>query len=282
MTGIVWLASYPKSGNTWLRAFLANYTSSGEDPFDINRLPSFSFADMRVEPYERISGRPASTLTGADFNHLRPQVHRRFAKAREGPVFVKTHSVLALMGNVPTITPEVTAGAIYVVRNPLDVVVSYAAHNALGIDTAIDLVCLDSFRVPAGSGQVPQFIGDWSAHVQSWRDAPGLPRVVLRYEDMVAHPATAFESVIAFLKLPRDRRKLKRAIRNSAFPVLAAQESAAGFRERPPPAERFFRRGRSGGWRDALTPDQVARLVDHHRAMMTDLGYLTPSGALLV
>lgn len=282
MSGIVWLASYPKSGNTWLRAFLANYTSGDDEAFDINRLPSFSFADMRAEPYERISGQQASSLTGADFNRLRPQVHRHFAKARAGPVFVKTHSVLALMGNVPTITPDVTAGAVYVVRNPLDVAVSYAAHNGLSIDTAIDLVCLESFQVPPGNGQVPQFIGDWSAHVRSWRDVRGLPKVVLRYEDMVAHPATAFESVTAFLKLPRDRRKLKRAIRNSAFSTLAAQEATAGFRERPPPAERFFRSGRSGGWRDALTDEQAARILDHHRPMMTELGYLSPSGALLV
>ncbi len=72
MSHVVWLASYPKSGNTWLRAFLANYWTDAKEPFDINKLPSFSFADMRAEFYERVSGRPAAALTAADFNRLRP------------------------------------------------------------------------------------------------------------------------------------------------------------------------------------------------------------------
>jgi hypothetical protein len=278
LTQVVWLASYPKSGNTWLRAFLANYLTEDENPFDINKLPQFSFGDMRIEHYVRVSGKPADLLTANDIDRLRPEVHRYFAKARHGLVFVKTHSAIGLLGNVPTITAEVTFGAIYIVRNPLDVVVSYSHHNGVSLDTAIDVLCFPNFRVSPGNGQVPQLLGDWTSHVRSWLDAPGLHRMVLRYEDMLASSLAAFEAIVDFLKLPRDRRKLKRSVRNSSFDVLAGQEERQGFRERPAPAERFFRRGGSGAWRDELSAQQVQRILERHRPTMIELHYLSPSG----
>ncbi|MCW5699021.1 MAG: sulfotransferase domain-containing protein [Rhodospirillales bacterium] len=282
MSHVVWLASFPKSGNTWLRSFLANYLTGAKEPFDINKLPSFSFGDMRVEFYQRLAGRPAAALTQADYNRLRPRVHRLFAEARDGPVFVKTHSALAMIGDVPTITPDVTFGALYVVRNPLDVAVSYSQHNAMSVDTAIDLLGRDSFMLPAGNGQVPQLIGDWSTHVRSWLTAPGLYIKVLRYEDMVANPTATFEGAVDFLKQPRDRKRLKRSVRNSAFKVLAAQETDEGFREGSPLSKRFFRSGKIGEWRNQLSPQQVERIIERHRSMMTELGYLSPTGAVLV
>jgi hypothetical protein len=281
LTQVVWLASYPKSGNTWARAFLANYLNEDEAAFDINKLPQFSFGDMRIEHYARVSGKAEDELTANEIDRLRPHVHRFFANARKGLVFVKTHSAVARMGSVPTITPDVTFGAIYVVRNPLDVVVSYSHHNGVSLDTAIDVLCFPDFRVPAGNGQVPQLICDWTSHVKSWLFAPGLYRKVLRYEDMLANPLSAFESTIDFLKLPRDRKKLKRAVRNSSFGVLAGQEEQRGFRERPVAAQRFFRRGGSGGWREELSPLQVKRVVERHRPMMIELHYLSPDGEIL-
>jgi hypothetical protein len=279
---ILWLASYPKSGNTWVRAFLANYLADNPAPVDINTLPDFAYGDMRVNYYVRVSGKPAADLTWAEINQLRPRVHQFLAQGRPGLVFVKTHAVLATIDGVPTITPDATFGAVYVVRNPLDVAVSFAHHYGLAIAQAVEALCFRDLRIEPKEGHIPQPISDWTTHVESWLRAPSLYLHVVRYEDMLTSPQGTFGRVIDFLGLPKKRERLKRAIRQSSFRVLAEQERCAGFVERPKNADAFFRRGVAGGFREELTPAQIEALVDKHRAMMTELGYLDAGVRLLI
>lgn len=279
---ILWLASYPKSGNTWLRAFLANYLRNGAGPEDINALPMFALGDMRIEPYLRASGKSAAELSREDINRLRPQVHRDLAAAGPGLVPVKSHSVIATIDGVPTITPEATFGAIYVIRNPLDVAVSFHHHYGLSVDQAVAAVCFKRLEIPPKEGHVVQLIADWSTHVRSWLRAPGLTLKSVRYEDMVAEPARTFGEICAFLKMPEDRDRLDRAIRHSAFRILAKQERERGFVERSRGASAFFRRGGVGGWRKELSPAQMETILSHHRPLMIELGYLSAEGKLRV
>ena len=124
MPGIIWLASYPKSGNTWLRAFLANYLANAVRPVPINDLPNFILGDNLLLHYEQFTNRKAEDLSDEDFTRLRPRIHEWFARSRREDVFVKTHNAVSKVHGVPLITPSVTAGAIYVIRNPMDVAVS--------------------------------------------------------------------------------------------------------------------------------------------------------------
>lgn len=279
---ILWLASYPKSGNTWLRAFLANYLRNAAEPENINALPTFALGDMRIEPYLRASGKPAAALSRDEINRLRPAVHKALAAAGPGLVPVKTHSVVATIGGIPTITPEATFGALYVIRNPLDVAVSFHHHYAVTLDQAVQAVCFKGLEIPPKAGHVIQVISDWSTHVRSWLKAPGLNLKSLRYEDMLADPTGAFAGVCAFLKMPEDPERLDRAVRHSAFRVLAQQERERGFVERSSGADAFFRTGTAGGWREALSPAQVETILTHHRPLMTELGYISATGTLLV
>jgi len=275
---IVWLASYPKSGNTWVRAFLANYSANARQPVDINTLPDFAFGDMRSEYFARAAGKPAETLTDDEIAQLRPQVHRDLARNDEELVFVKTHTVLAVIRNVPAITPETTAGAIYVVRNPLDVAPSFAHHYGLTVQQGVQALCFSGLEIEPKAGHVRQTVSDWSSHVQSWLKAPGLTPLVLRYEDLVAAPRKGFGALIEFLRWPKERERLERAIRQSSFRVLAEQERLYGFIERSKNADRFFRRGKVGGYRDELTAEQIDMLIDRHRETMRELGYLGADG----
>lgn len=275
MSGILWLASFPKSGNTWLRAFLANLLSNAREPVDINALPQFGWGDAKAELYETAAGRPIVEMTDEELHLLRPRVHRMMAGLRGGDTLLaKTHNAVTTLGGVSTITPEVTAGAIYVIRNPLDVTVSYASHFGLSIDDTIDAMAADSNFITTSDKFVFQMLRSWSSHVRSWTEAPGLDPLVLRYEDMARKPGKTFGKVVRFLGLPSPPGRIERAIRFSNFKELARQEARRGFVERSANADRFFRQGRPGAWRTALTGAQVARVIAAHREVMRAHGYV--------
>jgi hypothetical protein len=283
MPGILWLASYPKSGNTWLRAFLANLFRNPPRPIPIDELPQHAIGDNFLIHYEQYTGRPRADLSDEELNALRPKVHDWIAEARADTVLMKTHNILGKVGDVPLITPSATAGAVYVVRNPLDLAVSYASHYQVSIDRAIELLGDTDNVLPPTEDQLPQYLSTWSRHVLTWIDAPGLKVHVMRYEDMHAEPFKAFGGLVAFLGLPKDMPRLKKALEFSRFEELSAQEEGGGFIEaRPDRKARFFREGKVGGWRDVLTEAQVAQIVADHGPVMRRLEYLTDDGRIVV
>jgi hypothetical protein len=276
MGGIVWLASYPKSGNTWVRAFLHNLLRNATTPIDINRFDEFTLGDTNAKWYEQLTDKPYEQLSKEEQAALRPRVHQLLARTSPDSVFVKTHHFLGEDRGVPLISMEYTAGAIYIVRNPLDVLLSMQDHYGMTMDQAIDFLADDDAHAGGGGGHVHQVITSWSNHVRSWTLNPHSRLLVLRYEDMLRRPPKAFAKVTRFLGLKPPRDRLERAIRFSSFKVLRSQEDRHGFRERSSLAERFFRAGRSGQWKDVLTDAQVARLVNDHRAQMQRFRYVPP------
>ncbi len=279
MPGILWMASYPKSGNTWLRAFLANYLKNPCAPMPIDELPQFILGDGIAAPFKKVAGRPVDDMTLKEIQALRPKVHEMFAWSSSDTVFVKTHNAISVLDGIPTITPEATAGAIYIIRNPLDVAVSYAHHYGISYDRAINAMASEETVVPPHGNQVHQYLGSWSTHVRSWILAPGLKRHVVRYEDMTLKPDKTWRAVIKFLGLPLETPRLKKAIEFSSFKVLADQEKEDGFIEAVPIDNRvFFRKGKIGAWRKELTADEVERLIDAHGEVMAEHGYLNDKG----
>jgi hypothetical protein len=154
---------------------------------------------------------------------------------------------------------------------------SLADHAAVTLDEALEQLCSDRVYAEKPGRLYPQLrhsVGDWGAHVRSWRTAP-LRTLTVRYEDMLSAPVATFTTVVQFVGLPFDAARLDKAIRFSAFDVLRQQETDDHFRERSlhSPSGRFFRRGRAGGWRDTLTPAQIDRVWSAHERTMRDLGY---------
>ena len=281
MTGILWLASYPKSGNTWLRAFIANYLRDGDAPVPINELYYFNFGDDVALYYEWMTGRPKDSFTEQELWALRPQVHRYLASLTRETTLVKTHHVAGVRDDgTPIITPDVTDGAIYVLRNPMDVVVSLAHHYQLDMESAVTRICTPNDIIPGVPGEkLPQLIGSWHQHVRSWTRAPGLQPHVMRYEDMLTKPSPTFRELVKFLGAPLTAKRLQKAIRFASFDTLNKQERESGFNEaRPDDASRFFREGRTGQWRDLLTQDQVKRMIEAHGETMRAFGYLDKKG----
>jgi hypothetical protein len=277
MGNIVWLASYPKSGNTWLRAFLANLVANRAAPLTLAELPNYALLEAEPALYGQVAGRASTTLGFDDICALRPQVHAMIAAASRGTVFVKTHSIAAAYAGVPQITPQVTAGAIAVVRNPLDVVVSMAHHFGISIDDAITY--LGDPRAATANSElfVAEFLGSWSQHVRSWADQAGPRVLVLRYEELLETPEAGFGAVARLVGLGADSERVTRAIAHARFDALAALEKRDGFVEAAATDRRFFRSGRADEWREVLTRAQVQRVIVDHREQMQRFDYV-PAG----
>lgn len=275
MGGIVWLASYPKSGNTWLRAFLHNLLRNPERPADINQLDQFCLGDSLAAWYERAAGgRKVVEMERAEIQRLRPKVHEAFTRAHPDSVFAKTHNMLGEVEGVPLVSMAHTVGAIYVLRNPLDVALSLADHFGLPLADAVGMMNNPEAGTRTDARTVFEFYGTWSQHVWSWtrEERPNL--IWVRYEDLLEKPREAFGRIARFLGLDPPKPRLEKAIRFSSFKVLREQEARAGFRERSVHSERFFRVGQAGQWRRALAPELVDALIAVNRAQMVRFGYL--------
>ncbi len=167
-----------------------------------------------------------------------------------------------------------TLAAVYLVRNPLDVAVSYAHFAGVPIDAIIALMADLSGAGAGNEHRVYEFMGSWSFHVASWLSVPHRPVIILRYEDLLAAPERSFGRLASFLRLKPTPEQLRRAIEKSSFDALARQEAAQGFVEKPPEAEKFFREGRARQWKDVLSQSQVKAIIAAHRPMMMRFGYL--------
>ncbi|MEL7255253.1 MAG: sulfotransferase domain-containing protein [Pseudomonadota bacterium] len=256
---IIWLASYPKSGNTWMRSLLAHYfMPAGEAP-DINNLRQFTTADVRQDFFDAANGAPFSSVEMDAWLRVRPKALALIAGSKPGTHFVKTHCQAVQFHGQDLIPPALTAGAIYMLRNPFDLAPSFARHQSSDLDTAIDRMTNPDTIMGTPTG-IRDALGRWDDHVRSWTEAPGLPRHVVRYEDMLDRAPKMVRDLLEFLSIKPDSAKLARAIKATSFENLKKQEEDLGFTERPDGMERFFAKGESGVWRDELTPEQVGRI----------------------
>ncbi len=290
----VWLASYPKSGNTWFRMLLANLSSPDGKPADINDLPLRGGIASAREPFDDLTLIDSGLLTHDETDALRPRVYEALAGGDDGMDdappegntapqvrFAKTHDAYT---RTPKGEPLLAgrggaAAAIVIVRDPRDVAASLANHKAVGIDDAIafmsDFNAAFCSRPRRQYNQFRQKLLTWSEHVASWLDQTDIPVHCVHYEDMQADTGGALRDALAFAQREASAAQIARAVRLASFAQLQAQEKAKGFREgpRPRPDGRFFRRGEAGAWRDELTAEQVARIESDHAAMMRRLGY---------
>lgn len=292
----IWLASYPKSGNTWFRMLLANLATDGDTPADINALPRRGHIASSREPFDHLTLLDSGLMTDDEIDCLRPLVHAELAqrnlddedsRANETlPVhFIKTHDAYTRTAKgEPLLAGRQGAdGAILIVRDPRDVASSWASHKSCSLDEAIAFMnCNDA----ALSGhrdrmfnQFRQILPGWSGYIESWLEQRDIPIHLVRYEDMKADAAMSLARALAFSQYDVSTDAIKRAVRLADFTELQRQERASGFREAPR-AQRdgnFFRRGEAGAWREELTQEQVARIESEHAPMMRRLGYVPVS-----
>lgn len=274
MRGITWLASYPKSGNTWVRMFLAAYRNGGV-ALHPNALPSdLDAADISDEHYaavspvalERLSRERLLSLRGAALLHVMAMAHVR-------PLVCKTHWQRCNFEHVEVFPPALSDKAVYVVRDPRDVAVSFARWMGKDMDETIAIMGdsrtkLDGINVKA----LCSYLGTWSEHVASW--ASREDTLVIRYEDLLATPTEVFMGLLAHIGIGIDENRVRQAVGAVSFDRLREMEGRGRFIETPEGVDSFFHRGQAGQWREALTAEQTARIEADHGDWMSRMGYL--------
>ena len=277
-SGIIWLASYPKSGNTWTRSFLFNLIKllSGENPAaqDINAVSELSLWDISGKRYKELLGKSPKEAGKDAIAAARPQVQTAIADHLPGLSLVKTHNALVMDRGYPAINTKVTSGAVYIVRNPLDIAISFAHHLGSTIDDAINRMATEHVETDLTEEAVHEIYGSWSQNVYSWTRKPNPAVFVMRYEDMKLRPEQTFGALAQHLLMQPTRDQLRQVIELSSFKRLQEQEDKSGFKMKPEIAKRFFRKGQVGEWRDTLSDNQVRAIVDRHGEQMLRFGYV--------
>jgi aryl sulfotransferase len=273
----VWLASYPKSGNTWVRALLTGLLLE-EDEVDINQLGHGPIASFRGY-VERYTGLVSSDLTQTEIATLRPAVDLAFDAKHTRTRYRKVHDTLfSGPEGAPIVSPEATLGAVYIVRDPRDVAVSFAHYAGMDAEWATDRIGSQQTGLRTNlediGPQVPQRLGTWSDHVRSWTEQTLFPVIVVRYEDLHTDPGGQLERIAQFGKLEATPEAIAAAVEAASFERASRQEAQEGFRERGGVEQRFFRRGLAGGWKDELPVELAERIVTDHREVMQRLGYI--------
>ncbi len=272
---IFWIASYPKSGNTWMRAFLCNLISPNP-PVPINEfakhLPSEAAANWHQQHGDPGVDMSRPTPEGA---RSRWKVQKAIAESFGGRnMILKTHNILGRFAEVPLIRPDVTMGALYILRDPRDVAVSFSQHFAMSLEETIAFMerrdaYVGGTQDDANPG-VFELLGSWADHVRSWTRANP---TVLRYEDMKRDPLGSFTKAAAALGMEGRTEKIRQAVEAADFDRLKAAERAEGYAEGSSRAESFFRKGESGGWREVLTKDQESAIREMAGDLMERFDY---------
>tara|TARA_R110000868_G_scaffold82148_2_gene232094 strand:- start:789 stop:1670 length:882 start_codon:yes stop_codon:yes gene_type:complete len=273
---IIWLASYPKSGNTWFRSFLTALQNDGE--IDINTMQTDGiFSDKGY--VETVLDLSVDDLSPREFENYRKLAFIYKAKESTKDSFVKIHDAYTYSrwDGLPLIPSEGSRLALYFVRNPLDVVLSLANHIGLTVDETIDqyMNCEDGAFIKKNriAQQYRQLLGTWAMHASSWIDQNNIPVHVIRYEDMKENPLDTFKEATLQMQLNYDDKTIHKAIESCDFNKLKAQEVNRGFKERPNAASAFFFKGESGRWKKELTNQQIKNIMTINESMMKRFGY---------
>lgn len=272
---LVWLASYPRSGSTWLRVLLARFLDNSTDlkPIADVLTAMHNVTAFRSEAFEEFTAIESSDLTFEEIDTLMPGTYRSWASLASERLYCTTYNRFrTTRAGESLFPPDVTFASVYMVRNPLDVAVSWKFYAEKStFDESIEVLSDSAFAMRYPKFGLPEQIGAWSRHVESWRNAP-FPVLVVRYEDLLADTATTLADIVRFLGLDcGDADRLRRTVQHSSFNVMKKQEQEVPWgRLATAP---HLRAGRAGDWRKHLSPGQAKEVLTAHGPTMAACGY---------
>ena len=226
---IIWLASYPKSGNTYVRAFLSAYYFSENGQFDFSQI-----LNIEQFPHERYFKQKVKGISEASKQWI--PIQREINKNKKIKFF-KTHSCLGnYQGNQFT-SPETTLGAVYIVRDPRNVFTSLKNHYSFNDDKALKMITDKTRSLMSNNGTHASLthISSWAENYLSWFRNNQFRRLFVKYEDLITNKYETFRDIIVFTNTLMnrtegvDKSKLQKAIETTNFNVLKKKEISETF-----------------------------------------------------
>lgn len=277
MPKVVWLASYPKSGNTWMRTFLWALQNKG--PVNLNRLSTGGIFSSKHIIEHSLDVNP-DWLHPSEIDTFQRLAFKHHFTESKSQRILKIHDAYTVSewDGLPRIPLSPDHLVVYIVRNPIDVVPSFANHSSTNFDRIID----KSLNNPKGGlslksgwgNQFAQPMGTWSMHVESWLEQKVAPVHLVRYEDMKSDPFATFKGVVSAMELTYTDDEIQHAIERTRFETIKKLEEKQGFREKANPDSSFFFHGRVGRGKEVLNSGQIDKVVKMHSQTMKKLGYL--------
>jgi len=278
---IIWLTSYPKSGNTWVRVLISNIINFNKIDFE----NPFGFIDQ-IESYPNV--KHFSSLI-KDFNNPDEMVpnwinSQNLLSLNKNIKIFKTHNMLGSFGKYRFTDLNNTAGVIHIVRDPRNVVSSLKNHFSLNNINAAKkfILAKNNWVYGRDTGVLPTFISSWQMHYLSWKSFPN-NYLLIKYEDLLINPMNEIKKIYNYLKkffdLNLKSEDFGKIIKLSSFNNLKKNENEGKFKESlehlaTKKKINFFNSGPSNDWKKILDENLKNDLEKEFGKEMKELGYI--------
>jgi hypothetical protein len=275
---IIWLASYPKSGNTLVRSMLSAYNFSRTGEFNFQLLQNIKqFPNRTIFNYLGVDTSNKLEIV-KNYISAQEEINKRDGNSIR---FVKTHSALQSINGYPFTNYKNSLGVIYIVRDPRKVVLSNANHYQVALDESLKQL---SSEAVIGEDILLTHIGTWSSNYNSWKEFKKLDRYLLiKYEDLILKPRETFILILEFIhkltktKFVLDELKLKNVLKTTTFEYLQNLEKKESFPESRKTKDgeliNFFKYGKKNTGKNL--PEEINKNIEENFSLeMKELGYL--------
>ena len=276
---IIWIASYPKSGNTWVRSVLVSYyfTKNGIFNFeDLSRIPDYPNKIFLREDID------IKNLKDGDIHKYWNESQKTIVEKKKAK-FLKTHNILGSINNIPFTKPEYSLGVVHIIRDPRNVITSIKNHlNFEDYEKTFEYMKSKDAYIKGQDSSRFAFLGSWRSHYTSWMSDKSLRRITVKYEDMESNPKETFKKIISFInKVCRfnqiiDEEKLNNSIKTTTFENLKKGEIEGKFTENVSSEEKkiqFFFMGPKNKWKNVLPEDIKYKLNNYFKNDLSILNY---------
>ena len=279
---IIWIASFPKSGNTWVRSMISSliYTDTGIFNFEIikkiQQFPNKKHFENLTEEYQNIHELKKFWITAQDKINLDKKIK-----------FFKTHHINCKIGENSFTNDNNTLGTIYIVRDPRSLVESFS--NFYNKDKSLAIQNITSKGFVSGASYIKNkqnnvftIIGSWNDHYNSWSKTSA-NLLLIKYEDLLSDPFKELNRIIIFLKkfmtFMYDDYKIQNIISSTSFERMQKMENDEGFFEMPfkesdQDKVKFFNKGKKNDWRKYLNKNESDIIENKFEKEMKELGYI--------
>ena len=282
---IIWIASYPKSGSTWVRSLLGAYLYSVDGVFNFSLLkkilkfPSKQYLEHFIKDFSDIKKVSDYWIVAQEKINLNNQ---------NKSILLKTHSALCTLENNPFTNKRNTQAVIYIVRDPRNVITSISNHFSFNIEESYDFM-IDNNTILTGDKWgsknfgISEVLGSWSKHYKSWQNIKFAPILNIKYEDLMNDTKNSLIKIINFLQkfyeIKVDNKKILKTVESCKFENLRSMEKKLGFdeaaySEKKNKKVQFFHLGKKNDWKNLLNKEMEKKIRETFNKEMKELKYI--------